>query len=37
MKMKPAKPQKPKEEKEKINPREMHKSYLDKIENDLSS
>ena len=37
MKMRPAKPQKPKEEKEKINPREMHKSYLDKLENDLSS
>ena len=37
MKMKPAKTQKPKEDKEKINPREMHKSYLDRMENDLSS
>ena len=37
MKMRPAKSQKPKEEKEKINPREMHKSYLDKMESELSS
>lgn len=37
MKIRPNKPQKPQEEKEKINPREMHKSYLDRMEKDLSS
>lgn len=37
MKMKPAKTQKPKEEREKVNPRELHKSYMDKIEKELSS